>query len=227
MVVDLDACTGCGACVVSCQAENNIPVVGPEEVSNHRDLHWLRIDRYFEGSDVDPEVVFEPMLCHQCGHAPCETVCPVLATSRSTDGLNMQVYSRCVGTRYCANNCPYKMRRFNWFDYPRGDALDRMVLNPDVVVRERGIMEKCTFCVQRIQANRIAKKGGRDVPDVQTACQQSCPARAITFGNGSDPKSAVSGARNNGRAFQVLAELGVEPSVTYLARVRSRNEGKI
>ena len=226
MVVDLDACTGCGACVVSCQAENNIPVVGPEEVARHRDLHWLRIDRYFEGSDADPEVVFEPMLCQQCGHAPCETVCPVLATSRSTDGLNMQVYSRCVGTRYCANNCPYKMRRFNWFDYDRGEALDRMVLNPDVAVRERGIMEKCTFCVQRIQANRIASRGGEDVADPQTACQQSCPARAITFGNGSDPKSAVSAARNDGRAFQVLAELGVEPSVTYLARVRSRNGGK-
>ncbi|MDP6940244.1 MAG: 4Fe-4S dicluster domain-containing protein [Planctomycetota bacterium] len=222
MVVDLDACTGCGACVVSCQAENNIPVVGPEEIARHRDMHWLRIDRYFQGTDADPDVVFEPMLCQQCGHAPCETVCPALATSRSTDGLNMQVYSRCVGTRYCANNCPYKMRRFNWFEYDRGEALDRMVLNPDVVVRERGIMEKCTFCVQRIQASRIASEGGPESANVEMACQQSCPARAITFGNSSDPTSSVSRARAGGRAFQVLADLGVEPSVTYLARVRSR-----
>ncbi len=218
MVIDLDACTGCGACVIACQAENNIPVVGPEEVHEHRDLHWLRLDRYIDGQGDDATVLFEPMLCQQCDHAPCETVCPVLATMHSSDGLNQQVYNRCVGTRYCANNCPYKMRRFNWFDYDFGGPLDRMVLNPDVVVRERGVMEKCTFCVQRIQASRIY--GG----EPQTACQQTCPANAIAFGNGADPESEVAKRRGAARGFQVLPELGVLPSVTYLARVRSREE---
>jgi len=225
MVIDLDACTGCSACVVACQAENNVAVVGPDEMRRNRDMHWLRIDRYFSGDPEQPDVLFEPMLCAQCGHAPCETVCPVAATVHSVDGLNQQVYNRCVGTRYCANNCPYKTRRFNWFDNePRmGGPLERMVLNPDVVVRSRGVMEKCTFCVQRIQLARIeARASGRDVGEVKTACQQSCPAQAIAFGDSLDPQGAIAKLRKRPRAFQVLAELGVEPGITYLARVRAR-----
>jgi len=228
MVIDLDACTGCSACVVACQAENNVAVVGPDEMRRHRDMHWLRIDRYFSGDPDNPDVLFEPMLCAQCGHAPCETVCPVAATVHSEDGLNQQVYNRCVGTRYCANNCPYKVRRFNWFDNePRmGGPLERMVLNPDVVVRSRGVMEKCTFCVQRIQLARLAARAeGRDVGDVKTACQQSCPAQAIAFGDGHDPQGAIAALRRRPRAFQVLAELGIEPGITYLARVRARAGG--
>jgi Fe-S-cluster-containing dehydrogenase component len=226
MVIDLDACTGCGGCVLACQAENNIPVVGPQDMADHRDMHWLRIDRYFEGDDDTPEVLFEPMMCAQCDYAPCETVCPVAATVHSQDGLNQQVYNRCVGTRYCANNCPYKVRRFNWFDYRPDDPVERMVLNPDVVVRERGIMEKCTFCVQRIQRARIDAKidGTEDQPlTVETACQQSCPAKAISFGDGGQKGSTVAEAKESPRAFQVLAELGIAPSITYLARVRNRN----
>jgi len=228
MVIDLDACTGCSACVVACQAENNIAVVGPDEMRRHRDMHWLRIDRYFAGDPESPDVLFEPMLCAQCGHAPCETVCPVAATVHSEDGLNQQVYNRCVGTRYCANNCPYKVRRFNWFDNePRmGGPLERMVLNPDVVVRSRGVMEKCTFCVQRIQLARLeARAEGKDVGKVKTACQQSCPAQAIAFGDSLDPEGVIAKLRKRPRAFQVLAELGVEPGITYLARVRVRTGG--
>jgi molybdopterin-containing oxidoreductase family iron-sulfur binding subunit len=227
MVIDLDACTGCSACVVACQAENNVAVVGPEELRRNREMHWLRIDRYFAGSPDAPQVLFEPMLCAQCGHAPCETVCPVAATVHSEDGLNQQVYNRCVGTRYCANNCPYKTRRFNWFDNTLrlGAPVERMVLNPDVVVRSRGVMEKCTFCVQRIQLARLeARAQGQDAFEVETACQESCPARAIHFGDGHDPGGAIARLRAKPRAFQVLAELGVEPAVTYLARVR-RHEG--
>jgi Fe-S-cluster-containing dehydrogenase component len=223
MTINLDACTGCSACVIACQAENNIPVVGPEEVGNNRDLHWMRIDRYFVGDDENPDVLFEPMLCAHCDNAPCETVCPVAATVHSHDGLNQQAYNRCVGTRYCANNCPYKVRRFNWFEYDRGKPVERMVLNPDVVVRERGVMEKCSFCVQRIQVSRIdARKKGESSFEVKTACQQSCPANAIQFGDGANPDSAVSKSRENPRKFQVLAEIGVKPAITYLARVRTR-----
>jgi len=177
------------------------------------------MDRYYVG----PDVVFEPMLCAQCDNAPCETVCPVAATVHSEDGLNQQVYNRCVGTRYCANNCPYKVRRFNWFDQQPSDPIERLVLNPDVVVRSRGVMEKCTFCVQRIQGARIAsKREGREHFEVELACQQSCPAQAIYFGDGADPTSRVSELAHKPRAFQVLAELGIKPSVTYLARIRNR-----
>jgi molybdopterin-containing oxidoreductase family iron-sulfur binding subunit len=226
LAIDLDACTGCSACVIACQAENNIATVGPEEMERHRDMHWLRIDRYFVGEAENPDVLFEPMLCQQCGHAPCETVCPVAATVHSTDGLNQQVYNRCVGTRYCANNCPYKTRRFNWFNNEKkmADPVERLVLNPDVVVRSRGVMEKCTFCVQRLQASRIAaqKQGRQEWAEVETACQQSCPARAISFGDQNDDTGPIAIQRKKPRAFQVLAELGVEPRVTYLARVRNR-----
>jgi len=226
MVVDLDACTGCSACVVACQAENNLPVVGADEILRSRDMYWLRIDRYFLGDPASPDVLFEPMLCAQCDNAPCETVCPVAATVHSEDGLNQQVYNRCVGTRYCANNCPYKVRRFNWFDHPVKEPLERLVLNPNVVVRSRGVMEKCTFCVQRIQAERIESRvAGREDwrgRGVETACQQTCPARAISFGDATDPDGEVLKRKKGPRAFQVLADLGVGPAVTYLAKVRSR-----
>ncbi len=224
MSIDLDACTGCGACVVACQVENNIPVVGEQGMRDHRDMHWLRIDRYFMGEADDPDVLFEPMMCAQCDHAPCETVCPVTATAHSADGLNQQAYNRCVGTRYCANNCPYKVRRFNWFDYRPKDPVEQLVLNPEVVVRSRGVMEKCTFCVQRIQSARLtARKSDQPgAPKVQTACQQSCPGAAIRFGDATDPEGDIATDRHEPRAFQVLAELGIEPSITYLARVRNR-----
>jgi Fe-S-cluster-containing dehydrogenase component len=229
MVIDLDACTGCSACVVACQAENNLPVVGAEEIANNRDMYWLRIDRYFAGDPADPDVLFEPMLCAQCGNAPCETVCPVAATVHSEDGLNQQVYNRCVGTRYCENNCPYKVRRFNWFNHEVKEPVERMVLNPNVVARSRGVMEKCTFCVQRIQGARIeARRGGReDWRGVggQTACQQTCPASAISFGDAVDPNGPVARLKRSPRAFQVLADLGVRPAVTYLAHVRNRRPG--
>ncbi len=228
MAVDLNACTGCSACVVACQAENNVPVVGRDEVRRHREMHWLRIDRYYSGPGGEVDVLYEPMMCQQCGNAPCETVCPVLATVHSEEGLNQQVYNRCVGTRYCANNCPYKTRRFNWFNYPREDRFANLVLNPDVTVRSRGIMEKCSFCVQRIQEAKIeAKRTGETLADgaIQTACQQTCPTRAIVFGDLNDPSSRVAAAVANPRRFRVLEEINVRPSVSYLRIVRNRDEG--
>ncbi len=223
MVIDQNACTGCSACVIACQSENNIPVVGKDEVRRHRELHWLRIDSYYSGEAVDVDVVHQPMLCQHCGNAPCEPVCPVLATMHSEEGLNQQVYNRCVGTRYCANNCPYKVRRFNWFDYARDDTLQNLLLNPDVTVRSRGVMEKCTFCVQRIQDAKGRSAGApvRD-GDLQTACQQSCPARAISFGNLRDPQSRVAQQARDPRGYFVLEELNVRPSVRYLMPVRNR-----
>ncbi len=226
MAVDLNACTGCSACVIACQAENNISVVGKDEVRRRRDMHWMRIDRYYSGEGDEVDVVHQPMMCQHCDNAPCENVCPVLATVHTAEGLNAQVYNRCVGTRYCANNCAYKVRRFNWFHYDRADPLENLVLNPDVTVRSRGVMEKCTFCVQRLQNAKIeAKRVGRPVADddVQTACQQSCPARAIEFGDVNNRESRVSRLLdNNPRAFRVLEEIGVEPSVYYMTLVRNR-----
>ena len=227
MAVDLSACTGCGACVIACQAENNIPSVGELEVRRRREMHWMRIDRYFAGSADEPSVVHQPMLCQHCDNAPCETVCPVLATVHSSEGLNQQVYNRCVGTRYCANNCPPKVRRFNWFDYPHEDPLERMVLNPDVAVRSRGVMEKCSFCVQRIQEGKAAaKSGGRAVADgdFQTACQQSCPAGAIVFGDRNDPESQVAKLAADARRYRILEELNIESAVSYLAKVRATSD---
>jgi Fe-S-cluster-containing dehydrogenase component len=239
MAIDLNGCTGCSACVIACQVENNIPVVGKDEVRRHREMHWLRIDRYYSSparSPVDGEatrntevnVAHQPMLCQQCGNAPCETVCPVLATVHSEEGLNQQVYNRCVGTRYCANNCPYKVRRFNWFDYAHDDQLQNLVLNPDVTVRSRGVMEKCTFCVQRIQEGKIeARRLGQVLADgdIQTACQQSCPTKVIVFGDLNDPQSKAAQLAKSTRAYKVLDELNTQPAISYLAIVRNRPEG--
>ena len=225
MVVDLSACTGCSGCVVACQAENNIPVVGRDEVQRHREMSWMRIDRYHQGDPDDVQISHQPMMCQHCDNAPCESVCPVLATIQSSDGLNQQVYNRCVGTRYCANTCPYKVRRFNWFEYPRKSELQNHALNPDVTVRSRGVMEKCSMCVQRIQEARIeARRQGVELRDgdIQVACQDSCPAQAITFGDLADPKSEVSKKAAGARAYRVLEETQVEPAVRYLAQVRNR-----
>ncbi len=225
MAIDLNACTGCSACVVACQVENNVSVVGRDEVRRRRDLYWMRIDRYYSGEGEEVEVAHQPMLCHHCDNAPCETVCPVLATVHSEEGLNQQVYNRCVGTRYCANNCPYKVRRFNWFEYPHDDAIANLVLNPDVTVRSRGVMEKCSFCVQRIQQAKIsAKSRGEEVAAgaVQTACQQSCPAGAIIFGDLANGDSEIAQAVSDPRHYRLFEELNILPSVGYQRRIRNR-----
>jgi molybdopterin-containing oxidoreductase family iron-sulfur binding subunit len=230
MTIDLARCIGCSACVVACNAENNIPVVGPEEVKKGRELTWLRIERYFGtgrdqtealGDHATDDVRFLPMLCQHCGNAPCEPVCPVYAAYHTPDGLNGQVYNRCVGTRYCANNCPYKVRYFNWFTYDFPEPLNWQ-LNPDVTVREKGVMEKCTFCVQRIhEAERDANKENRDVRDgeVVPACVQTCPTQVFTFGNIQDPNSAVARASKTNRSYRALDALNVQPAIVYLKKV--------
>lgn len=221
MAIDLDLCTGCGACVAACHIENNVPIVGKKEHLLGREMSWIRIEARY-GSD-EKDINFQPMLCQHCGNAPCEPVCPVYATFHNEDGLNAQIYNRCVGTRYCANNCPYKVRRFNWFDFPREEPLNLMV-NPDLLDRSRGVMEKCTFCVQRIRlAKDIAKDESRKVADgeFQTACQQTCPADAIVFGNLLDPESEVAKLSANGRGYHELEEIHTKPGVTYLRKSES------
>jgi len=260
MTIDMNTCIGCAACVVACTAENNVAVVGKEEVTKTRDMFWLRIDRYYsseanvlkepvsglmntrqayldmETPSANPKVTFQPMMCQHCNHAPCETVCPVLATSHSTEGLNMMTYNRCIGTRYCANNCPFKVRRFNWFNYnenpmftnnPTQSELGRMVLNPDVVVRSRGVMEKCSMCAQRLQAGKLtAKKAGAPLVDgsIKTACQQACPTNAIMFGDCNDENSAITKWRADDKNYYLLEEIGVKPTVSYLLKVRNVDE---
>lgn len=264
LTIDMSTCIGCSACVVACTSENNVHVVGKEEVRKTRDMFWLRIDRYYssdttkhsadahglmetkqmyidmENPSVNPKVTFQPLMCQHCNHAPCENVCPVLATSHSTEGLNMMTYNRCIGTRYCANNCPFKVRRFNWFNYitndmfgdfnPAQQELGRMVLNPDVVVRSRGVMEKCSMCQQRLQAGKLeAKKSGAPLKDgsIKTACQQACPTNAIMFGDLNDDQSEIVKWRNDDRNYLLLEEVGVKPTVSYLAKVRNQEEKMI
>jgi MoCo/4Fe-4S cofactor protein with predicted Tat translocation signal len=260
MVIDLNGCVGCGACVVACTAENNVAVVGKDQVKRTREMHWLRIDRYYssdmnfdkaekadlglvdkylqmENPSNNPKVTFQPLMCQHCNHAPCETVCPVIATNHSSEGLNQMTYNRCIGTRYCANNCPFKVRRFNWYNNtndelftglnPSQDDLGRMVLNPDVTVRTRGVMEKCSMCVQRIQAGKLkAKKEGHPLEDgaIKTACQTACAAGAIHFGDLNDEKSNVSAQRADKRNYFLLEEVGVKPTVSYLVKVRNEED---
>ena len=257
MAIDLTSCIGCSACVTACHIENNVPVVGKDEVRRHRDMHWMRIDRFYasdwdmergekEGVGVistygkmeepgaNPQTVHMPMMCQHCNHAPCETVCPVAATTHSNEGVNQMTYNRCIGTRYCANNCPFKVRRFNWFHYPgydkfqnfnpAQDAIQRMVLNPDVVVRSRGVMEKCSLCVQRTQSAKLeAKKAGAPLEDgsAVTACAEACPTNAITFGDLNDTSSEVRSTYDNNRTYHALEEVGVQPNVAYLTKVRN------
>lgn len=261
--VDLNSCTGCGACIIACQAENNVPVVGKDEIRMSRDMYWLRIDRYYSAREritphqqVDrglnvpqvydilidpaenPDVIFQPVMCQHCNHAPCETVCPVAATSHGKQGQNQMAYNRCVGTRYCANNCPYKVRRFNWFNYAQNDKFDynmnndlgRMVLNPDVVVRTRGVMEKCSMCIQMTQTTILeAKKEGRRVQDgeFQTACSKACGTGAMKFGDMNDKESEVRELYTSNRRYTLLEEIGTKPNVFYHTKVRNRKENKV
>lgn len=232
MSIDLSSCTGCGNCVIACQAENNVAVIGKEQIKNRRIMHWMRIDRYYSRDEDNPEVFHMPVMCQHCDNAPCENVCPVAATNHSTEGLNQMAYNRCIGTRYCMNNCPYKVRRFNWFefvnnndfDYNMNSDLGKMVLNPDVIVRQRGVVEKCSMCVQRIQEGKlIAKMENRELKegDIKMACEQSCPTNAIKFGNLLDKDSKVKETTEDPRMYHLLESLHVLPSTNYLTRVRN------
>lgn len=233
MTVDLTSCTGCSNCVIACQAENNVPVIGKDQVRKRRIMHWMRIDRYYSTDPENPDVYHMPVMCQHCDNAPCENVCPVAATNHSNEGLNQMAYNRCIGTRYCVNNCPYKVRRFNWyeyvnnnkFDYNMNSELGKMVLNPDVVVRQRGVVEKCSYCVQRLQEKKLtAKIQNRELEDgeVQTACSQSCPTGAIQFGNLNDEKSVIVQNNKEERMYHLLEKIHTLPSTSYLTKVRNR-----